>query len=227
MKYLIVLVILFSFGCDRQSSVIPPPTIFNPNLIEGVNESVEPTLVTPESIVFIGDSLTHIGWWASYFPKIKTANQGIGGNTTFDVLNRIQPIIDIKPKKIFLLIGANDYNFGVHQYIIATNIEKIVKKIIDGSPETELYLQTIMPFGEGVRDFFPQIPKTFKEDINNINIFIRLIGNRYETNITILDTYNVMVNDNGYLKDGFSIDRIHLEEPGYRAWVDFLYPHVK
>ena len=37
-------------------------------------------------IVFLGDSLTELGLWNEFFPTVKLANRGVGGDTTKDVL---------------------------------------------------------------------------------------------------------------------------------------------
>lgn len=225
MKYIILtLMILFTLGCSR-SQVIPQPTIFNPNLINGVDSSSEePTEVTEESVVFLGDSLTHIGWWRSYFPDVETSNKGIGGNTTLQVLDRLEPIVAANPKKIFLLIGANDYNFGLHKNIILMNYEKILQTIKEGSPETKVYVQTIMPFGKDVRDFYPMIRESYKSDILEINFGIARLADAY--GYKLLNTYAVMVNEHGDFKEGYSKDRIHLELPGYNRWTQFLETYV-
>ncbi|WP_435187824.1 SGNH/GDSL hydrolase family protein [Pseudothioglobus sp. nBUS_23] len=66
-------------------------------------------------IACIGDSLTHgnIGQsWVDYlrqeFPNDVFLNEGINGNTAWQVIQRLDPILDCKPDLIILLIGTND-----------------------------------------------------------------------------------------------------------------------
>ena len=66
-------------------------------------------------IACIGDSLTHgnIGQsWVDYlreeFPNDIFLNEGINANTTWQVLQRLEPIFECKPDLIILMIGTND-----------------------------------------------------------------------------------------------------------------------
>lgn len=225
MRVLTGALVLLLIGCSR-SQPVPSPSIFNPNLLNGVEDSVEePTAVYADSVVFLGDSLTHIGWWRSYFPDVQTANQGVGGNTTLQVLDRLEPVVGPKPAKIFLLIGANDYNFGVDKNLILLNYERIVYEIRTQAPDTRLYVQLIMPYGPKVREYFPMIRETYKADILEINFGIAQIAAKYDA--TLLNTYLALVDENGDLKPGYTLDQIHLEAPGYEAWVGYLGPYVR
>ena len=66
-------------------------------------------------VACIGDSLTHgnIGQsWVDYlrkeFPNYIFLNEGINANTTWQVLQRLEPIFECKPDLIILMIGTND-----------------------------------------------------------------------------------------------------------------------
>ena len=66
-------------------------------------------------IACIGDSLTHgnIGQsWVEYlrkeFPDDIFLNEGINGNTVWQVLQRLDPILKLKPDIVILMIGSND-----------------------------------------------------------------------------------------------------------------------
>ena len=66
-------------------------------------------------IACIGDSLTHgnIGQsWVDFlreeFPNDIFLNEGINANTAWQVLQRLEPILECKPDLIILMIGTND-----------------------------------------------------------------------------------------------------------------------
>ncbi|MDG2402195.1 MAG: SGNH/GDSL hydrolase family protein [Amylibacter sp.] len=66
-------------------------------------------------IACIGDSLTHGNYghsWVDYlreeFPNEIFLNEGINGNTAWQVLQRLNPILECKPDLIILMIGTND-----------------------------------------------------------------------------------------------------------------------
>ena len=61
-----------------------------------------------QSIIFLGDSLTEWFELGKYFPGLAIINEGIAGDTTYGVLQRLEAIIKKPAKKIFLMIGIND-----------------------------------------------------------------------------------------------------------------------
>jgi lysophospholipase L1-like esterase len=181
-------------------------------------------MITPESVVFLGDSLTHIGWWRKWYPTVQTGNAGWGGDTTARVLLRLDPILEQKPKKIFLLIGGNDYIAGYPHYMITAGQRLIIDKIKMGSPQTELYVQSVFPFGENIRVYNPAVPPSYVADIRLLNAALKLVCE--DRGVPFLNTYKEMSDPNGYLKREYTLDQLHLEKPGYDAWVKFLEPYV-
>jgi lysophospholipase L1-like esterase len=57
---------------------------------------------------FLGDSITNGGRWNQLFPDVRTANFGVDGDCSRHVLARLQPVIALKPARVFLMIGTND-----------------------------------------------------------------------------------------------------------------------
>lgn len=221
MRYLSLLALfaLAVVGCSRPTPPPPTPWMPDPTLSKDVRE------VDSESIVFLGDSLTHIGWWRKWFPDEPTANQGVGGNTTAMVLSRLDPIIDAQPAKVFVLIGANDLNYGVPHPLITAGQREIIQRIRDGSPTTEIFVQSVFPFGEDVRVYFPSVSESYVADIQAINAALVLVC--ADIGVQYLDVHNdVMVGPDGRLRPEFTDDQVHLSRAGYAAWVSYLEPYV-
>lgn len=171
-------------------------------------------------IVFLGNSITEGGKdWSKRlnYPNIK--NRGIGGDVTDGVLARLDEIIYFKPKAVFLLIGINDLwnnnspDNPSAEYI-ANNIIKISQVINAQTPQTKIYIQTILPIEK----------EKFKNNILKVNEIIK--ANEKDNPYQIIDLYSIFVNENGLIKKDLSTDGIHLNEKGYDAWVDFIKPVV-
>lgn len=171
-------------------------------------------------IVFLGNSITSEGNdWSERlnYPNIK--NRGIGGDTTDGVLARIGEIIYFKPIAVFLLIGINDiWNNGSPSIpppeYIGKNINNIVEFIKDSSPETKIYVQTILPIEKEI----------FKESIKKVNQIIK--SNELNKKYEVIDLYSLFANENGLMIKELSTDGIHLNEKGYQKWVEFIKPIV-
>ena len=63
-------------------------------------------------VVMIGDSITQNAIWSEIFPNIKIANRGLVGDTTEDILKRMDTILSVQPKKALIMVGTNDINIG-------------------------------------------------------------------------------------------------------------------
>lgn len=216
---LMIFFLVFLISCNRDNPDIPMTWMPDPTLKKDNRE------ITESSIVFIGNSLTHIAVWEDFFPNVETANQGVGGNTTSHVLTRLDDVLKHRPKKIFLLIGANDLILGVEHAKITENHRLIIEKIVKESPETKLYVQSIFPFGEKSTYYFPKIPKTFRKDIKALNEALEMLC--YLNAVNYLNVHDNLTNEKGYLKDKYTIDHIHLSKEGYDVWVKFLKIYVK
>ena len=68
--------------------------------------------VGPENIVMLGNSLTERGSWAEYFQDARILNRGIGGDCVAGMAARIDPILQGRPRAIFLMAGAHDLVFS-------------------------------------------------------------------------------------------------------------------
>ena len=97
------------------------------------------------NVVFLGDSITARGAWQEIFPNAVVRNRGIGGDDARGVLARIDQVSSGRPAQVFLLIGANDLGIGVAEADIVANIRKILDEIHSLSPQTQIYVQSIMP----------------------------------------------------------------------------------
>src|SRR5262252_3849901 len=106
-------------------------------------------------LLFLGDSITQ-GWgnnavWQKHYGALHAANFGIGGDTTENVLWRIQngEIEGISPKVVVLLIGTN--NFGLEGHPpdgIAKGVATIVQTLRKKLPSTKVLLLAIFPRDE-------------------------------------------------------------------------------
>ena len=68
-------------------------------------------------VAFLGDSLTDMYDVKTYYPQYLVSNRGIGGDTTFDLENRLQAsVYDLKPKVAVMLIGANNFDTMFDNY---------------------------------------------------------------------------------------------------------------
>nr|WP_321776389.1 GDSL-type esterase/lipase family protein [uncultured Porphyromonas sp.] len=169
---------------------------------------------SPEDIVMLGNSITDGGEWAEILDNVHVRNRGISGDTTDGVLQRLGSITDGRPAKLFLMIGINDFAQGISGDSIARNIEQIICRIKAESPETEVYVQSILPISDEIT-LFPG-HKAHLSQVAPTNAMIRAICERQ--GVTYVDLYSSFVTPDGKLDLKYSNDGLHLLGEGYKLW---------
>ncbi|MFJ7287190.1 GDSL-type esterase/lipase family protein [Curtobacterium sp. AB451] len=166
------------------------------------------------SVLFLGDSITEQGSWDAWLPDERTVNQGIGGDTTDGVLQRLDAVVAEQPEVIVLLIGTND--FGNHRKSVehvVRGVESVLVTLRRELPGVRLLLVSILP---------RQAEYTAKiEEANrHLRQFVATCHAQY------LDAWPALA-DGDHLDDRFTDDGLHLTEDGYRAYVAELLPALE
>ena len=188
-------------------------------------------------IVFLGNSITEGGGnWNEKFDLKNIVNRGITGDITGGVLARLDEIFYFKPIAVFLLIGINDIFNGdipckkdkTTSYV-AKNIINIANQIQINSPNTKIYIQTILPHDKiqfkEVRGFYPEHSIPISDWINEINFNIYKYN--LDSEYTIIDLHSAFIDKNGLMIQSLFRDGIHLNDAGYQVWVDYIYKYVE
>ena len=202
----------------------PPARVYFPRYYELVEQFRNQPPITPEDIVFLGNSLIENGKWAEYFPGQKIVNRGIGGDEAFGIYDRLYQILPGKPKKIFLQTGANDVSHDLSADSIVARVALVIDKILKESPGTKLYLQGSLPINEsfgryaklkGKTSVFPQLNKQLEKLAASKGIvYINLFPHFTQAGTSIL-------------QKGLTNDGLHLNAKGYEIWVKQIAPYVK
>ncbi len=173
--------------------------------------------ITSKDIVMLGNSLTEGGGdWSARLGKKNVRNRGIIGDEVMGIYDRLHQILPGHPAKLFLLIGVNDISHDLAPDSIVGMIRMTMERIRKESPDTKLYLQSLLPFNEsfgrykkltGKTDMVPEVNSRLEalakeEDIAYINLFP--LFTEKGTNV---------------LRSELTGDGLHLNEDGYKIWV--------
>jgi lysophospholipase L1-like esterase len=170
--------------------------------------SFEAFPLVPDDIVFLGDSITEGGPWEELFPDLRVRNRGIGGDTSDGVLRRLEQVTRAEPDKLFLLIGTNDLYRGDSEDELVANIIEILDRLKQETPDTEVYLQSVLPRAAD-----------YRERIEALNA--RLAEVALEHGSEWIDLYPHFVDpETGAIRAELSNDELHLLGPGYALWRD-------
>ena len=179
-------------------------------------------------VLFVGDSITE-GWewgegehWKKHFAPLGAANFGIGGDTTQNLLWRLDngAVGMLRPKVVVVLIGTN--NLGRENATAAgaaRGVEAVVRKLRAAFPAAKIVLHGIFPC-----DYSPQAE--VRQRVKDVNALLsRLDG--LGGQVVFRDIGAVFLEPDGSILPAVSNDGLHLTPEGYRRWAGVLAPLVR
>lgn len=227
------------------TTTAPPETvdISTPWILE---EGLDAGREYQDSLTFLGDSTTH--GMKSYGvlsdgSSTKQVWYGEVGNTiTFSYVNTVKIIRSsadtpmliadaaglYKPERLYITLGVTG---GVSTNLPEEGFKEIYKMLIESilkkSPDTKIVLQSIYPVTKNID---PQYGKIINnEKIATANSWILDICEElYKSGKSVyyLDTYSVLVNEEGYLPENYSNgDGLHLSPAGYAVVLSNIRKH--
>ena len=179
--------------------------------------------VDTDDIIFLGNSITNGCEWAELFANPHIKNRGISGDITEGVYDRLYPIVQGKPAKLFLLIGINDVARDSSAQAIVQNIERIVEKIKQETPSTRIYLQSVLPVSDHYKMFEGHTSRW--QRIPEINAGLKQLTSRHQ--ITYIDLYSHFLDPStGKMNIEYTNDGLHLLGKGYLLWRNIVLPYI-
>ena len=176
-----------------------------------------------KDIVMLGNSLTDGCEFNELMGNSHIKNRGIVGDIVQGMIDRIGPIIKGKPKKLFIMCGVNDISHGVTADSIARATERLIVMVQQGSPRTRIYLQSLLPFNNNVREWKLLVGRDHV--VVEANALLEQVARRH--GVTWINLYPLFADDQGRLRADLTNDGLHLMGPGYLLWRDALRPHLK
>jgi lysophospholipase L1-like esterase len=177
-------------------------------------------------IIFLGDSVIEGINWTEFYDNLNIKNRGIGGDWTAGVLSRLDEVLDLEPRKIFILLGGNDlYNKRARNTErdfenIVSNYEKILSNISHRLPQTKIYIISVIPVNHSWH-----YVTVSDEEIRALNAKLQLLSNK--KGIKYIDLYSNLKTEDNELDPRYTGDGLHLNSEGYLAFKKVVDPYVK
>ncbi len=164
--------------------------------------------------VFLGDSLIDNAEWHELFPAKRVINRGIQGETSSDLLAKLDSVTAIDAKRIFVMIGINDLRRGVRPETLISNYSQLIEKLKVSFDE--VYLHSIL----ASRGFSPKL----NQDIVDVNISLKH-STASQSQVRFIDL-NEVLSPHGHLDLNYTSDGVHLNGAGYLVWRDLIHPLI-
>lgn len=178
-----------------------------------------------DDIVFLGNSITDGGEFQELFGKENVLNRGIRSDRISGVRKRLDQVTSGHPKMIFLLIGINDVADSRNTASsIASAYEVLVKEIREKTPETQLYVQSVMPINNDFKRYKTLVGR--EPVIPALNEKLKKIA--ADNGAVYIDLWPALADSaTGKMQRRFTSDGLHLTGAGYRAWTEAVRPYVE
>ena len=168
----------------------------------------------PVDLSFVGDSITAWTDWQAAFPSMRVVNQGIGGDTSIDLIERLASLRRTQAATYLLMVGINDIKSGYAPTAIAERIlwlrAELSRPTLNGRRPRVIVQSTILCTA----------PLCDRADVERVRVINRTLRHCLPPD-DFLDLNRVLADADG-LKPEFTTDGIHLNGAGYGAWVALL-----
>ena len=171
--------------------------------------------VPPGKLLFFGDSITEFCPLKKYYGEYEPFNSGISGNTTQDLLDRMEvSVYAYQPAALVLLIGVNDIiNEGRNADEVAGNYRQILQELKEHGVDRILAQSCYPTFGEYAYA---------NQEIVLLNEKIMCLAEEY--GCMYVDVHAALKDPHsGELQAGYSRDGLHPNEAGYAAVSEVLH----
>lgn len=172
----------------------------------------------------MGDSITE--FWkpndSTFFSANSFIDRGISGQTTPQMLLRFrQDVIDLKPSKVVILAGINDIAENTGPITVQQIMDNIISMTeLAQTHNIKVILCSVLP-----ANAFYWNPKLQPADkVIELNQRIKTYAQKH--NITYVDYYTSMVDDNKGLLKKYGEDGVHPNLEGYKKMEALLLPFL-
>jgi len=173
-----------------------------------------------DSILFLGDSLTDEGEWVELLGNTNIVNRGISGDTTRRILNRLDAVVDTKPKQIFLMVGINDFvNEKKSIEEVLDKYKIILEELQDKIPQTQIFIQSVLPVNNRLTYFLQDNQKV-------IQFNLKLQELAKEFNYQYIDVFSYLADSENQLDVRYTTDGVHLNGKAYLIWKEAIEKYV-
>jgi lysophospholipase L1-like esterase len=167
-------------------------------------------------VVALGDSLTERAEWWELLDR-PVANRGIANDTIAGVRARLDSIVALAPRVVFLLIGVNDLLAGTSPEALAPRHTALVAELRRRLPDARIVALALLPIrDELVASDEPLTTAT----VRRANELCR--PGAIAAGAEWLDLTPDLADATGELDARYSSDGLHLSVAGYRTWARAL-----
>jgi lysophospholipase L1-like esterase len=163
-------------------------------------------------VVMLGDSLTEVADWGVIFPDKKIVNQGISGDTTVGLLDRLDFAEKTGAQTFVLMFGVNDLQWHEPVAAVVSRYEKAISRL-EADDACVIVISTL----------FTRLGAALNSSIAELN---RQLAAACDNNKCHFVDLNATLAPAGELPANLTLDGVHVTAQAYVPWRDALQPHL-
>ncbi len=204
--FIVTFLIHFDIYCQNEADS-KPQYLYNPNYELEIGKFKNYRMKQAD-IVMLGNSITHGANWNELLGRQSISEQGIPGDISEGVLNRLEYVYKLKPQVCFIMVGVND----VFAWIPTENVFQNYVKIIES-----LKKKNIIPIIQSVLYAAEIQPSAQNRNVEIAKLNKLLLNYSRENGYEFVDL-NKKMSRNNFLKSNLTYDGIHLNGEGFKYW---------
>ncbi len=181
--------------------------------------------------VFVGDSITTgIDLYSSLTNTNVVASTGINletfltaqtvRNKAGDKTTIPQAVKELKPNKIYLMLGTNGIDWMPIDQMIQ-QYQTVFDKLKSDNPNAVFYIQSIPPITKEKEKKADQMSLAKIKEFNT-----RLLKLAKENKAYFVDVHTALAGNDGYLPAEISTDGVHFNAATYVTWIEYVRRHT-
>lgn len=177
--------------------------------------------VTHRDVVVVGDSLTERGEWWELLDR-PVANRGLAGDTVAAMRARLDDIVALDPRVVFVQIGINDLLAGASPEALAARHAALIRELRGRLPRARIVVESLLPIRDELVALDAELTSA---TVRRANELCR--RGAADAGSDWLDLHARLAGPDGELDPRYSVDGLHLSGAGYRAWAAALVPYLR
>ena len=175
-------------------------------------------------IIFLGDDSFEFGEWHELMGTEAAKNRSLIDAYTHSVLERVDQIIQGRPRHIVLKCGINNFQRGIPVEQTLEEYQDIVDKILSRSKNTDIWLIPVFPvnaelYRQRIIPRKPWVKVPGQAEVQSFNQSIAALQNNPRVHFCDMPG---LLNGKGELSDVYTLDGLHLNYLGLKEIADML-----
>ncbi len=224
-KYSILLTAILLFTCGRiipQNNTLSKPSTDSFRYKNNPSYDLQMGLFNlyktrQADIVMLGNSLSAGVNWSELLGRTNVISRAIPGDITQGFNARIEQVLKLKPKIVFVMGGLNDIYSWIPVEEVFTNYVKILSTLQTNGIMPVIQLTTYVA-KDYAKDWggTPQVNLGRNKEVDRLN---KMLSDYAASNkIEVINLLPSITTRDGYLKPELSWDGVHFKAEAYRIW---------